>query len=57
MEFKRFAACLVRLPCQVVRAGRRVVYRLLAYNPWAGTMIRAAEAWRRPLRPLCPPTG
>ena len=54
MEFKRFAASLVRLPCQVVKAGRRIVYRLLAYNPWAGTLLRAAEAWRRP---LCPLTG
>jgi hypothetical protein len=52
MEFRRFANTLVRLPCQVVKAGRRVVYRLLAYNPWAGTLIRAADAWRRPLRPL-----
>jgi len=52
MEFKRFANALVRLPCQVVKAGRRVVYRLLSYNPWAGTLLRAAEAWRRPLRPM-----
>ena len=54
MEFKRFANALVRLPCQVVKAGRRVVYRLLSWNPWAGTLLRAAEAWRRPLpfRPL-----
>ena len=49
MEFKRFLASLVHLPCQVVRAGRRVVLRLLAWNPWAGTLLRAARAWRRPL--------
>jgi len=51
MEFKRFAAALVRLPCQIVKTGRRVVYRLLAWNPWAGTLLRLAEAMRKsPLR-------
>jgi hypothetical protein len=50
MEFKRFADGLIRLPCQIVRAGRRIVYRLLAWNPWAGVLIRLAEAVRTPLR-------
>ena len=54
MEFRRFTHALVLPPCQVVRTGRRVVYRLLSWNPWAGTLARAAEAWRRP---LCPLTG
>ena len=50
MEFKTFTAALLRLPCQIVRTGRRIVYRLLAWNPWAGTLIRLAEAMRLPLR-------
>ena len=50
MEFKRFAAGLVRLPCQIVKTGRRIVYRLLAWNPWAGTLLRLADALRRPMR-------
>jgi hypothetical protein len=50
MEFKRFAAALIRLPCQIVKSGRRIIYRLLAWNPWAGTLIRLAEAMRRPMR-------
>jgi len=50
MEFKRFADALVRLPCQVVKTGRRIVYRLLAWNPWAGALLRLAEAMRLPLR-------
>jgi hypothetical protein len=56
MEFKRFASALIRVPCQVVKTGRRVVYRLLACNAWTGVLLRAAErlhgshATRRPLR-------
>lgn len=50
MEFKTFLNSLVRLPCQIVKTGRRLVYRLLAWNPWAGTLIRLSEAMRLPLR-------
>lgn len=50
MEFKRFLSAMIQLPCQIVRTGRRIVYRLLAWNPWAGTLLRLAEAMRRPLR-------
>ena len=50
MEFKRFQNALMRLPCQIIRTGRRILYRLLAWNPWAGTLIRLAEAMRLPLR-------
>lgn len=50
MEFKRFADGLIRLPCQIIKAGRRIIYRLLAWNPWAGVLLRLAEAVRTPLR-------
>jgi len=50
MEFKRFADSLIRLPCQILKAGRRIVYRLLSWNPWAGALLRLAEAMRLPLR-------
>jgi len=50
MEFKRFADGLIRVPCQIVRTGRRIVYRLLAYNPWTQVLLRLAEQMRRPLR-------
>jgi hypothetical protein len=33
LEFKTFVNAFVRIPCQVVRAGRRLVYRLLSWNP------------------------
>jgi hypothetical protein len=50
MEFKRFVNAFVRVPAQIIRGGRRIVYRLLSWNPWQSTLLRAADAWRRPLR-------
>jgi hypothetical protein len=50
MEFKGFVNALIRLPCQIVKTGRRIVYRLLAWNPWANSLIRLSEAMRLPLR-------
>jgi hypothetical protein len=41
MEFKKFLAEVVLLPCQVVRAGRRLLYRLLPWNPWVDVLCRA----------------
>ncbi len=56
MEFKRFVNSFVRVPCQVVRTGGRLVYRLLAWNPWQHVFLRGVDAlhtmstWRHPLR-------
>ncbi len=33
LEFKTFVQAFVRLPCQLVRTGRQLVYRLLSWNP------------------------
>ena len=32
MEFKRFLNAVIRIPCQVVRTGRKIVLRLLAFT-------------------------
>jgi hypothetical protein len=34
MEFRRFVNAIILLPCQIIRAGRKIVYRLLGYNGW-----------------------
>jgi len=39
MEFRRFLSCVVRLPCQIVKSGRRIVYRILGYNAWTRTFL------------------
>ncbi len=50
MEFKRFLNSIIRVPCQIVRTGRRIVYRILAWNPWVEVLLRGADAVRLPLR-------
>lgn len=50
MEFKRFVNAFVRVPCQIVRQARRVVYRLLAWNPWLHVFLRGVDALQQPLR-------
>ena len=49
MEFKKFLNHLMRLPCQIVRTGRRIVYRLLSWNPWLEVLLRGVEVLRRPI--------
>jgi hypothetical protein len=34
MEFRRFLHAIILLPVQIIRAGRRILYRLLGYNGW-----------------------
>jgi hypothetical protein len=34
MEFRGFLHAIILLPVQIIRAGRRIVYRLLGYNGW-----------------------
>jgi Transposase DDE domain group 1 len=46
MEFKRFAASVIRLPCQIVKSGRRLIYRFLSYSPWQEPLLAAAAIWR-----------
>jgi Transposase DDE domain group 1 len=46
LEFKAFAHAFVRLPCQVVRAGRRLCYRLLSWNPHQRIFFRVVAALR-----------
>jgi hypothetical protein len=40
MEFKTFVNAFLRLPCQILRAGRRLVYRLMSWNPWQPVFFR-----------------
>jgi hypothetical protein len=34
MEFRQFLHAIILLPAQIIRAGRKIVYRLLGYNGW-----------------------
>jgi hypothetical protein len=46
MEFKRFVNGLILMPCQILRGGRRLVYRLLSWNDWQGVFLRVVHALR-----------
>jgi Transposase DDE domain group 1 len=46
MEFKTFINAFLRLPCQIVNAGRRLIYRVLSWNPWQWTFFRTITQLR-----------
>ena len=46
MEFKRFVNTIILMPCQIVRGGHRLVYRLLSWNEWQGVFLRVVYALR-----------
>ena len=50
MECRTFLNRMIMISAQIVRTGRRVVYRLLAYNEWLYDLF---ETWER-LRKLKP---
>jgi hypothetical protein len=43
MEFSTFCVAMIQVPCQIVRGTRRIVYRLLSWNPWQGVFLRLVE--------------
>ncbi|MGA7409717.1 MAG: IS1380 family transposase [Bryobacteraceae bacterium] len=43
LEFKTFVNAFVRLPCQIVRGGRRLIYRLLGWNPHQPIFFRLVD--------------
>jgi hypothetical protein len=43
MEFATFCAAVIQMPCQIVKSGRRLIYRLLSWNPWQGAFLRLVE--------------
>lgn len=46
MEFRRFLHAFIQLPCQIIRAGRGITYRLLGYNPWVKDFFAAFEKFQ-----------
>jgi len=50
MEFATFRQAMVQLPVQIVRTGRRIVYRLLSWNPWQHVFFRLLDQLRLPMR-------
>ena len=47
LEFKAFVNAFVTIPCQVLRTGRRLVLRVLGWNPYLMTFFRLVSRLRR----------
>ena len=47
MEFRRFLHLIVLLPAQIVRSGRRIIYRIMGYNNWLKDFFATWEYLRR----------
>jgi len=47
MEFRRFLNNIIRLPCQIIRQGRQIIYRLMSYNPWMSDFLKTWEVIRQ----------
>jgi hypothetical protein len=50
MDFVTFQRALVHVPAQIVRTGRKILYRLLSWNPWQHVFFRLLDQFRQPLR-------
>ena len=46
LEFKSFVNAFVLLPCQILRTGGKVVYRLLSWNPYQPIFFRLLDVLR-----------
>ena len=50
MDFATFRNAIVQMPAQIIRGGRRIVYRLLSWNRWQPVFFRLLDQLRLPLR-------
>lgn len=39
MSFRQFLNSVVRIPCQIVRSGRRLIFRILGYTRWTRSFL------------------
>jgi len=46
MEFKTFLNAFIKIPCQIIRTGRQLIYRVLNYNPHLPVFFRMASVLR-----------
>jgi len=47
MEFRRFLNALISIPCQIIKTGRKIVYRILGYNDWLKDFFLTWERVRK----------
>ena len=50
MDFVTFRNAMINIPAQIIRTSRKIIYRFLAWNPWAPVFFRLMDQLRKPLR-------
>lgn len=50
MEFPTFCQAIINIPAQIIRSGRRLIYRLLSWNYWQEVFLRLDDQLQQPLR-------
>lgn len=50
MDFTTFRNAMIQVPAQILSTGRRIIYRLLAWNPWQPAFFRLLDQLCQPLR-------
>ena len=50
MDFSTFRNAWINVPAQIIRSGRRIVYRFLSWNPWQSAFFRLLGVLNKPLR-------
>jgi hypothetical protein len=50
MDFATFRNTMINVPAQIVRTGRKIIYRFLSWNPWQHTFFRLVDRMSMPLR-------
>ena len=43
MEFKKFLNYFMCVPAQIIRQGRKIIFRLLSWNPWQPVFFRLVD--------------
>jgi hypothetical protein len=46
MEFRTFLNAFIMIPSQIIKTGRRIIFRLLGWNCWQGVFFRFLDAVR-----------
>jgi hypothetical protein len=46
MDFRTFMAAFMLVPAQIIKTGRRIIYRLLSWSPWQHVFFRLVFALR-----------
>ena len=46
MDFRSFRNAFINVPAQIISSGRRLIYRLLGWNPWQNSFFRLVSTLR-----------